>query len=99
MSTRFVISLDVTVEEAIAEIRQQAGNVEMIYYAYAVDDTQHLLGVASFRELISAERSKIIRELIHTDYVFVEEDTDQETIAQLLAKKRLLAVPVLDQDG
>src|SRR5262249_32027635 len=90
---------DVTVEEAIAEIRQQAGNVEMIYYAYAVDDTQHLLGVASFRELISAERSKIIRELIHTDYVFVEEDTDQETIAQLLAKKRLLAVPVLDQDG
>ena len=26
-------------------------------------------------------------------------DTDQETIAQLLAKRRLLAVPVLDQEG
>jgi magnesium transporter len=93
------ISPGVTVEEAIAEIRQQAGQVEMIYYAYALDDSQHLLGVVSFRELISAERSRRVREIMHTDYVFVQEDTDQESIAQLLAKRRLLAVPVLDQEG
>jgi len=93
------ISPAVTVEEAIAEIRQQAGSVEMIYYAYAVDEDHHLLGVISFRELISADRSKKVRDLIHTDYFFVQEDTDQETVAQLLAKQRLLAVPVLDSDG
>jgi len=93
------ISPSITVEEAIAEIRQQAGSVEMIYYAYVLDEIQHLLGVASFRELISAERSKKVRDLLHTDYVFVEEDTDQGTVAQLLAKKRLLAVPVLNQEG
>jgi magnesium transporter len=93
------ISPEMTVEEAIAETRQQAGQVEMIYYAYALDDSQHLLGVVSFRELISAERSRRVRELIHTDYVFVLEDADQETVAQLLAKRRLLAVPVLDQEG
>ena len=95
------ISPDITVEEAIAQIRQQAGSVEMIYYAYALDDSQpqHLLGVVSFRQLISAERSRKVREIMHADYVFVEEDTDQETVAQLLAKRRLLAVPVLDQDG
>src|SRR4030095_4932215 len=68
-------------------------------YAYALDDSQHLLGVVSFRELISAERSRRVREIMHTDYVFVQEDTDQESIAQLLAKRRLLAVPVLDQEG
>ena len=93
------ISPDITVEEAIVEIRKQAGTVEMIYYAYALDDGQHLLGVVSFRELISAERSKKVRDVIHTDYVFVEEDTDQETVARLLAKRRLLAVPVLDSQG
>jgi magnesium transporter len=93
------ISPAITVDEAIAEIRQQAGNVEMIYYAYVLDELQHLLGVVSFRELISAERSKKVRDLMHTSYVFVEEDTDQETVAQLLAKKRLLAVPVLNQEG
>src|SRR5215831_10532927 len=93
------ISPEITVEEAIGEIRKQAGTVEMIYYAYALDDGQHLLGVVSFRELISADRSKKVRDVIHTDYVFVEEDTDQETVAQLIAKRRLLAVPVLDSEG
>ena len=93
------ISQEMTVEEAIGEIRQQAGQVEMIYYAYALDESEHLLGVVSFRELISAERSRKVREVMHTDYVFASEDADQETVAQLLAKRRLLAVPVLDQEG
>jgi magnesium transporter len=93
------ISPEMTVEEAIAEIRQQAGQVEMIYYAYTLDESQHLMGVVSFRELLSAERSRKVREVMHTDYVFVLEDADKETVAQLLAKRRLLAVPVLDQEG
>jgi magnesium transporter len=93
------ISPEMTVEEAIAEIRRQAGQVEMIYYAYALDESEHLMGVVSFRELLSAERSRKVRETMRTDYVFVLEDADQETVAQLLAKRRLLAVPVLDQEG
>jgi magnesium transporter len=93
------ISPEMTVEEAIAEIRQQALHVEMIYYAYALDESEHLLGVISFRELLSAERSRKVREVMSTNYVSVFEDTDQEIIAQLMAKRRLLAVPVLDQDG
>ena len=93
------VAPEMTVEEAIAEIRQQAGQVEMIYYAYALDETQHLMGVVSFRELLSAERSRRVRDMLHSDYVSVLEDADQETVAQLLAKHRLLAVPVLDQEG
>jgi magnesium transporter len=93
------ISPEMTVEEAIAETRQQAGQVEMIYYAYTLDEAQHLMGVVSFRELLSAERSRKVRDVMRTDYVSVLEDTDQETVAQLLAKRRLLAVPVLDPKG
>src|SRR5882724_868497 len=92
------ISPEMTVEEAIAEIRRQAGQVEMIYYAYVLDDAQHLLGVISFRELISAERSKKIRDVMRKDYVFVPEDEDKEAVAHLLAKHRLLAIPVVDAD-
>jgi len=92
------ISQDMIVEEAIAEIRRQAGHVEMIYYAYVLDDAQRLLGVISFRELISAERSKKVRDVMRTDYVSVPEDEDKEAVAHLLAKHRLLAVPVVDAD-
>jgi magnesium transporter len=92
------IAPEMTVEEAIAEIRRQAGQVEMIYYAYALDEARHLLGVISFRELISAERSKKIRDVMRKDYVFVPEDEDREAVAHLLAKYRLLAIPVVDAD-
>jgi len=92
------ISPEMTVEEAITEIRRQAGQVEMIYYAYALDDAQHLLGVISFRELISADRSKKVRDVMRADCVFVPEDEDKEAVAHLLAKHRLLAVPVVDAD-
>lgn len=93
------ISPDITVEEAIAQIRQQAGQVEMIYYAYVIDELEHLLGVVSFRELLSGERSRKVRDLMRTNFVSVFEDTDQEIIAQLMMKRRLLAIPVLDQHG
>ena len=93
------ISPEMTIEEAIGEIRRQAGEVEMIYYAYVLDESEHLLGVLSFRELLSVERSRKVRDAMRTNYVFVLEDADQETVAQLLAKHRLLAVPVLDQEG
>jgi len=93
------ISPEMTVEEASAEIRRQVGHVEMIYYAYALDDLQHLLGVVSFRELLSAERNKKVRDIMRTNYVSVPEDADKEVVAHLLALHRLLAVPVLDRDG
>ncbi len=87
------------VEEAIAEIRRQAEQLEMIYYAYVLDDAQHLAGVVSFRELLSADRSKQVRDVLRMDFVSVLEDADKEEIAQLLARRRLLAVPVVDTDG
>jgi magnesium transporter len=99
MHSGFVsVSEGMTVEEAIAAIRKQAENVEMIYYAYVLDDAQHLLGIISFRELVSAERSRNVGEVMRKDCVFVLEDEDKEVVAQLLAKHRLLAIPVLDSD-
>jgi len=97
MHSGFVrISDEMTVEEAIAAIRRQAENVEMIYYAYVLDDVQHLLGVVSFRELVSADRTKKVRDVMRKSFIFVPEDEDKEVVAQVLAKNRLLAVPVLD---
>ena len=93
------ISPQMNVEEAIAEIRRQAEQLEMIYYAYVLDEAQHLVGVVSFRELLSADRSKRVRDILRLDFVSVLEDADKEEVAQLLAKRRLLAVPVVDTDG
>ena len=46
MSPRFArLRPEMTIDEAISYLRRQAAQVETIYYAYALDDGQHLLGV------------------------------------------------------
>src|SRR4029077_1423158 len=52
MSPRFArLRPDITADEAIGYLRRQAGQLETIYYAYALDSEQRLLGVVSFRDL------------------------------------------------
>lgn len=97
MSPRFArVRPDSTVDEAIAYLRRQATEVETIYYAYAVDDKQHLLGVVSFRDLFTADRTKRISDVMRTQFVSVLETADQEEVARLFRKHHLLAIPVLD---
>jgi magnesium transporter len=102
MSPRFVrLRPDMTVDEAISYLRRQAteGRVETIYYAYALDDAQRLLGIVSFRALVSAIRDTRVRDLMHTDFVAATPDMDQEAVANLVRNHHLLAVPVLDDTG
>ena len=99
MSPRFArLRPDATVDEAIRYLRQQVGHVETIYYAYALDDVQRLVGVVSLRELLAADGNKHVRDVMKADFVTVPENSDQETVAKLLTEHRILAIPVVDAD-
>jgi magnesium transporter len=100
MSPRFArLRPDMTVDEAISYIRRQAAQLETIYYAYAVDDSQRLLGVVSFRDLFAANRNTRVRDIMRTKFVYATEQMDQEAVARLFSTLHLLAIPVLDEDG
>lgn len=101
MSPRFArVRPDITVDEAIRYLRRQARNqLETIYYAYVLDAEQHLLGVASFRELFAASPDKLVRQIMKSDTVSVPENMDQETLSRLFARHGFLAIPVLDSEG
>src|SRR5882724_7432371 len=97
MSPRFSrLRPESTVDEAIAYLRRQAKQVETIYYAYAVDDEQHLLGVVSLGDLFVAERTKRVKDVMRTSFVSVTENADQEEAARLFRQHHLLAIPVVD---
>jgi magnesium transporter len=100
MSPRFArLRSDMSVGEALRYLRRQANaGLETIYYAYVLDSAQRLIGVVSFRELFGARDSLPVSEVMRTDYVSVAPDTDQETVAQLIARHDLVAVPVVDAD-
>jgi len=100
MSPRFArLRPDMTIDEAISYVRHQASHVETIYYAYVPDQAQSLLGVVGFRDLFAADPSKLVRDIMRTNFVFASEQMDQEAVARLFTESRLLAIPVLDSDG
>ena len=87
---------DSTVDQAITYLRMEASRVEHLYYGYVLDHQQHLLGVISLRQLFSADSSKLVRDVMETDLVWVSADEEQKKVAEVVRDSRLLAVPVLD---
>jgi len=85
--------------QAIAALREQAPDAETVYYVYVTDPAGRLQGVLSLRDLITAEDTTLISELVQRDVVRVSVEDDQETAARQLNHYHLLAIPVVDAAG
>ncbi|WP_437790128.1 magnesium transporter [Sorangium sp. So ce693] len=101
MSPRFArLRPDMRVGEAIGYLRRQAQEqLETIYYAYVLDQEQRLLGVVSFRDLITARSDKALSEVMRRDVISVPDTLDQEAVARVIAQHDLNAIPVVDAEG
>jgi magnesium transporter len=101
MSPRFArLRPDMTVAEAIRYLRRQAREeLETIYYAYVLDQDQHLKGVVSFRDLFANPGDRAVADMMLTDVVSVPDNLNQEEVAQIIAQYDLNALPVVDADG
>lgn len=101
MSPRFArLRPDMTVDAAISYLRRQREEqIETIYYAYVLDSQQQLKGVVSLRELVTAAPEKKVREVMRTEVISVQEETDQEVVSHIFAEHDLATVPVVDDDG
>jgi len=89
---------DVRVDQAIAALRKVAAEVETIYYAYVVDEANHLLGVVSMRDLVLSPPYRTVGEVMTREIVKVRATADQEEAARLLVDEGLLAIPVVDDE-
>ncbi|HET6349760.1 MAG TPA: magnesium transporter [Candidatus Krumholzibacteria bacterium] len=88
---------DMSVDEAIAYLRRQVReHLELIYYAYVVTQDHTLQGVVSFRELLAAAPDKLVRNVMRTDVITVDEQMDQEKVSHIFAEHDLIAIPVVD---
>jgi magnesium transporter len=99
MTTEFArLSEDLTVGQALQEVSRQAEELETIYYLYVVDEEDHLRGLVSARELVSAlgRPNTIIGDLMERDLITVNVSDDQEEVAQKVARFNLMAIPVVD---
>lgn len=95
------LSEDLSVVDALGELGRQAEQLETIYYIYIVDDEDHLRGVVSARQLVSAmgKPETKIGDLMERDLVTVSMNEDQEEVARKVAHYDLLAIPVVDEEN
>ncbi|MEY4566424.1 MAG: hypothetical protein RLY14_1394 [Planctomycetota bacterium] len=90
-----------TVREALEALGREAENLEIVYYIYVVDETNHLRGVVSTRRLVSAigRQETRLSDLMETDLVSVHALDSQDEAVEKVAHYNLLAIPVLDDRG
>jgi len=100
MTTEYAaVSPDLTAEQAIRALRKLADEAETIFYVYATDEQDHLLGVFSLNNLIFAPPKKRVSEFMSTRLISVNLSDEQDTVAQVITKYDLLAVPVVDEQN
>jgi magnesium transporter len=89
-----------TVDEAIRYVRRQAqDHIETLYYVYALDEAQRLVGVLSFRQLLTAPGASCVSDIMERDLVTVSEHEDREAVAKVVSEHDLFAVPVIGAEG
>jgi magnesium transporter len=99
MNTEFIaVPPHLTAEQVLDVLRESAHEAETVYYLYVLDNESHLTGVLSLRDLVLAQPSTPISEIMETRVVTVDLLDSQEECAQLISKYNLLAVPVVDTE-
>jgi Mg/Co/Ni transporter MgtE len=98
MTTEYIsFPPDMSVGEAIEKFKEQAEEIETVYYIY-ITEGDILKGVLSLRELLLADRNKKLSEIMTTNIKFCTPDMHYKEIAEIMATYNLIALPVIE-DG
>ncbi len=100
MTTEFVaVTEEFTASQILQKIREIAGEVESIYYIYALSSSGDLSGVISLRELLLADPDKKLKDFMQRDLITVDVLEDEHEVAKKIAKYNLIALPVVVNDN
>ncbi len=88
-----------TADEALGHVRKVGREADVVYYVYVLDALGRLVGVTSLRDVILAAPGTPVRDLMKTNVIQVQADTDQEELTRLVQRYDLMALPVVDSGG
>jgi magnesium transporter len=100
MTTAYLsLPSEVTVETALARLKAEAPNLDIMDYIFVVDEEEYLQGVVSIRDLLTAHSHQTLAEILPTRVVSVKPDEDQKEVVEAFAKYGFRALPVVDEKG
>jgi Mg/Co/Ni transporter MgtE len=92
----FRLSAQISVGEALAQLKLCADDVETIYYGYIVDVDDRLEGIVSLKQLLMNPPEALLIDIMEENIKFVHVDSEAEDMLETLTKYDLIAIPVLD---
>ncbi len=99
METDFVfIREDATVADAINEIRENAEEIDHLFYIHVLSKTNRLIGIVGLKSLLTNNPDEKITNIMEEDLIFVTPDVDQEEVASIMEKYDLVSIPVVDEN-
>ena len=90
---------DMTVKEALAYIKKEGMDSETVYTCYVKDTGRKLIGIVSLRSLVISDDDVIVKDIMQTDFVYVNVLDDQEQVSNMFKKYGFLAMPVVDNEN
>ncbi len=100
MTTEFIdLKETMTVDDAFKYIKQKALKKETVYNCYVLTVDRKLLGIIDIKDLLIADRDKLIKDIMDIDVVKVNTLEDQEEVARIFDKYNYIALPVVDQEN
>jgi magnesium transporter len=90
---------DMTAKEAMAHIKKEGMDAETIYTCYVKDTGRKLIGIVSLSTLVIADDNTKVRDLMRSEFVYLNVYDDQEEVAAAFKKYDFLAMPVVDKEG
>lgn len=99
MTIEFVaLRPSMTVEAAFERIRLTAIDKETIYTCYVTDPTNKLLGLVSAKDLMLANKSATVGEIMHENVIYAHTEDDKEDVARKISDYGFLALPIVDRE-
>jgi len=87
---------ELSVEDAFARFRREAPKCLVTMYIYVVDSDRHVRGVVDINELLQAEPTQLLQEIMTQGLVLISPETKWPRVLELFRKYRFRAIPVVD---
>jgi len=93
------VNTEGTVRDAVEAVRKaKKAGMEDIHYVYVVDKKQVLKGRISILDIMLSPRKLNVMEILDEDMVVIDDQMDQEEVAQIFQRYDLISAPVIDED-
>ena len=99
MTAEFIdLHKEMTVAQAIANIRKKGYDKETVYVAYVTNESRVLEGIVSLKDLIFAQPDEIIGDIMDTEILSANTLDHQEDVVAMIQKYDMLALPIVDME-